>query len=304
MPSISALASHPHRTSPVLRGVWILDSILGTPPPRPTARRPGVGTNRARASLSVRSANGSWPTAIAQAAQAATSALIRLDSLWKTTTCLGRWRDQDAGTPIDAGGKLPDGTRLDGPDSLKAALLERKRLFLRNLAKRLLGYALGRGLTPSDTCAVETVVTRGRAPRLLSLGAAARDCAQRALPPHCVSEAGPGVTMPASRAVQISRRALLRGSGVVLGAAVARSHGVWKQAHRPPPKPSPHRRTVHAQRCVSGHLDAYGGRSRLRTHPEPGAAGRHPATSHGAEQPVERTGQGTGTDTTSRNPRS
>ena len=61
---------------------------------------------------------------------------------------------------MDATGKLPDGTQLTGPESLKAALLQRKRLFLTNLAKRLLGYALGRGLTASDTCAVETIVNQ------------------------------------------------------------------------------------------------------------------------------------------------
>ena len=73
---------------------------------------------------------------------------------------LGRWRDGVRGVPVDATGRLPDGTQLDGPASLKAALLERKHLFLRNLAKRLLGYALGRGLTASDTCAVESIVTQ------------------------------------------------------------------------------------------------------------------------------------------------
>jgi len=73
---------------------------------------------------------------------------------------LGRWRDRDRGVPVDATGRLPDGTHLDGPASLQAALLERKHLFLRNLAKRLLGYALGRGLTTSDTCAAESIVTQ------------------------------------------------------------------------------------------------------------------------------------------------
>jgi hypothetical protein len=158
MPSISALASHPHRTSPVLRGVWILDSILGTPPPAPPPDVPELDESSEDKPLgSIRErllAHSNSPSCA--------SCHQRIDPLGfalENYDVLGRWRDQDVGTPVDATGKLPDGTRLDGPDSLKAALLERKRLFLRNLAKRLLGYALGRGLTPSDTCAVETVVT-------------------------------------------------------------------------------------------------------------------------------------------------
>ena len=158
MPSISALASHPHRTSPVLRGVWILDSILGTPPPAPPPDVPELDEASEGNPLgSIRErllAHSNSPSCA--------SCHQRIDPLGfalENYDVLGRWRDQNAETPVDATGKLPDGTRLDGPDSLKAALLERKRLFLRNLAKRLLGYALGRGLTPSDTCAVETVVT-------------------------------------------------------------------------------------------------------------------------------------------------
>ena len=158
MPSISALASHPHRTSPVLRGVWILDSILGTPPPAPPPDVPELDESSGGKPVgSIRErllAHSNSP--------GCASCHKRIDPLGfalENYDVLGRWRDQDAETPVDATGRLPDGTRLDGPDSLRAALLERKRLFLRNLAKRLLGYALGRGLTPSDTCAVETVVT-------------------------------------------------------------------------------------------------------------------------------------------------
>ena len=65
-----------------------------------------------------------------------------------------------AGAPIDASGKLLDGTKVDGPASLKQALLARHEDFLRNLTQRMLGYALGRGLTPADACTVETIVDR------------------------------------------------------------------------------------------------------------------------------------------------
>jgi hypothetical protein len=71
---------------------------------------------------------------------------------------IGRWRDQDAGKPIDNRGELPDGTVVAGPQSLKAALLDRKELFVRNLTAKMLGYALGRGLTPQDSCTVDRIV--------------------------------------------------------------------------------------------------------------------------------------------------
>jgi Protein of unknown function (DUF1585)/Protein of unknown function (DUF1588) len=73
---------------------------------------------------------------------------------------LGRWRDQDAGKPVDAKGLLPDGTTFDGPQELKQVLLKRKDEFVRHLATKVLGYALGRGLTVEDRCAVEEIVAK------------------------------------------------------------------------------------------------------------------------------------------------
>ena len=159
IPAIAALASHPHRTSPVLRGVWILDSILGTPPPAPPPDVPELeeaSADKPAASIRERLAAHSSSPACA-------SCHKRIDPLGfalENYDVLGRWRDSAAGVPVDASGRLPDGTRLDGPDSLKAALLKRKHLFVRNLTERLLGYALGRGLTPADACAVETIVSQ------------------------------------------------------------------------------------------------------------------------------------------------
>jgi hypothetical protein len=71
---------------------------------------------------------------------------------------LGRWRTEDAGKPIDAKGELPDGTAFEGPGQLKAALMARKDLFVRNFTTKMLGYALGRGLTLQDSCTVDSIV--------------------------------------------------------------------------------------------------------------------------------------------------
>ncbi len=71
---------------------------------------------------------------------------------------IGRWRDQEGGKAIDASGELPDHTKFAGPDELKKALLDRKDLLLRNLTRKMLGYALGRGLTLKDSCTVDAIV--------------------------------------------------------------------------------------------------------------------------------------------------
>jgi hypothetical protein len=72
---------------------------------------------------------------------------------------LGRWRTQDEGQPIDNKGELPDGITFAGPEELKAVLLARKDVFIRNLTKKMLGYALGRGLTLADSCTVDRIVS-------------------------------------------------------------------------------------------------------------------------------------------------
>jgi hypothetical protein len=71
---------------------------------------------------------------------------------------IGRWRTEDAGKPIDATGELPDGVKFEGPAGLRKVLMARKDLFIRNVTTRMLGYALGRGLTREDTCAVDGIM--------------------------------------------------------------------------------------------------------------------------------------------------
>jgi hypothetical protein len=73
---------------------------------------------------------------------------------------IGRWRTEEAGKPVDTAGELPDGTKINGPTELRAVLLDRKDLFLRNLTTKMLGYALGRGLTLKDSCTIDTIVAQ------------------------------------------------------------------------------------------------------------------------------------------------
>jgi hypothetical protein len=162
MPAVHAVSSYPYRTSPVLRGVWILDSILGAPPPPPPPDVPELEDQRSaekpktmREMLSKHRENA-----------VCASCHDRIDPIGYALDnfdVLGHWRSEDAGQPIDASGELTDGTRIDGPSGLKRALLDRRELFIRNLTRRMLGYAVGRGLTPADACAVETIVDRVKA---------------------------------------------------------------------------------------------------------------------------------------------
>jgi mono/diheme cytochrome c family protein len=158
MTAVLAVSSHPHRTSPVLRGKWLLESILGTPPPPPPPNVPKLEepkTGATPATLRERLAQH-------RADPACASCHARIDPLGfalENYDVLGRWRSDEAGLPIDAKGQLPDGTAFEGPDQLRAVLLQRKELFVRNLTNKVLGYALGRGLTLQDSCTVDSIVT-------------------------------------------------------------------------------------------------------------------------------------------------
>jgi len=156
MPAVLAVSSYPYRSSPVLRGAWILESILGTPPPPPPPDVPALEKQASAEPKSIREMLTQH-----RANPACASCHSRIDPLGfalENYDFIGRWRDEDGGKPIDNRGELPDGTIVAGPPSLKAALLDRKELFVRNLTAKMLGYALGRGLTPQDSCTVDRIV--------------------------------------------------------------------------------------------------------------------------------------------------
>lgn len=156
MAAVLAVSSYPHRTSPVLRGKWMLEAILGTPPPPPPADVPPLEEPTGPAAHTLRER-----LAQHRANPVCASCHSRIDPLGfalENYDVLGRWRTEDAGKPIDAKGELADGTTFEGPDELKAVLLKKKGLVLRNLTNKMLGYALGRGLTLQDSCVVDRIV--------------------------------------------------------------------------------------------------------------------------------------------------
>ena len=159
MPAVLTVSSYPYRTSPVLRGAWILESMLGTPPPPPPPNVPALEeTNPGSSKMTVRER-------LAQHRQNPNCAGChsRIDPMGfalENYDAIGRWRDQDEGKPVDNSGELLDGTKFKGPAELKQVLLDRKDLFVRNLASKMLGYALGRGLTLKDGCAIDSIVAQ------------------------------------------------------------------------------------------------------------------------------------------------
>ena len=155
--SILTVTSYPTRTSPVLRGKWILENILGTPPPAPPPDVPPLPESATggqvlsmRERMAQHRRNAACATCHAQMDPVGLS-LEHFDAV-------GRWRTRgEAGTAIDASGALPDGILFDGASGLRAALLNRPELFVDTVTEKLLTYALGRGLGYYDAPAVRAV---------------------------------------------------------------------------------------------------------------------------------------------------
>ena len=155
--SILTVTSYPNRTSVVQRGKWILETLLGTPPPPPPAVVP---------ELVPHGKDGRQLTMREQMEQhrsdpVCASCHSRMDPLGfalENYDGVGRWRDKDAGTKIDASGKLPDGTTFVGPAGLKKILVTKDRNeFIDTATEKLLLYALGRGLEYYDQPAVRAI---------------------------------------------------------------------------------------------------------------------------------------------------
>ncbi len=156
--SILTVSSYPTRTSPVLRGKWVLQNLLGAPPPDPPAGVPpldvaAVGTTVSlRAQLEQHRANASCAVCHDQIDPLGFG-LERYDAT-------GAWRTHDGPFEIDDSGTLPDGTTYRGSLELKEILRSQSDAFTKNLAEKLLTYALGRGLEAYDRAAVDAITQR------------------------------------------------------------------------------------------------------------------------------------------------
>ena len=156
--SILTLTSYPDRTSPVVRGKWILENVLGTPPPPPL---PDVGvlqtTDGSGTVLSMRERLSKH-----RANPVCASCHSMLDPLGlalENFDATGKWRTRDeSATPIDASAVLPDGTKVVGPEGLRQAILSRSDRFVATFTEKLLTYAIGRRLEYYDAPAVRGIL--------------------------------------------------------------------------------------------------------------------------------------------------
>jgi hypothetical protein len=163
--AILMLTAYPNRTSPVVRGAWILDRLLGTPPPEPPKDVPSLPENRRgqpaktlRARLEQHRAN---PTCFACHA-----VMDPLGFALENFNAVGQFRanDPDTLTPIDSAGQLPDGTPIKGPEDLRRALVDRPdHQFEQAFTENLLTYALGRTIDHRDMPTVRRIVRQAAA---------------------------------------------------------------------------------------------------------------------------------------------
>ena len=158
MPGVLAGTSFPNRTSPVKRGVWVLEQLLGEHVPAPPPDVPALDQQDQAtvANLTVRER-----TELHRTNPVCANCHRILDPIGfglENFDAIGRWRDRDSnGKPVDAAGELPGGEHFSSPKDLKAIVAGRTDALSRNLAERLLAYALGRRLEGYDEIVVDNL---------------------------------------------------------------------------------------------------------------------------------------------------
>jgi hypothetical protein len=153
------VTSYPDRTSPVLRGKWLLDNLLGMPPPQPPADVPELETkDKDGRVLSIR-------TQMEQHRKNPSCAVchVRMDPLGfalENFDAVGQWRTVSDGTPVDASAEFFDGTHFEGVKGLRQLLLSHREAFINTFATKLLTYALGRSVEHYDYPAIRQITRK------------------------------------------------------------------------------------------------------------------------------------------------
>lgn len=158
--SILTVTSYATRTSPTIRGNWILENIIGTPPPPPPANVPALKEKTTLTNLTVRERLAGH-----RANPACASCHDLMDPVGfalENFDAVGRWREFEDGAKIDVSGVLPDGSEIRGTDDLESGILERPEMFVETLVGKLLTFALGRGMEPTDQPAIRQIVRNAR----------------------------------------------------------------------------------------------------------------------------------------------
>jgi hypothetical protein len=155
--AVLAVTSYSTRTSPTIRGKWLLGNILAAPVPAPPPNVPALEASGQEGKvLSVREMLEAH-----RANPVCASCHARMDPLGfslENFDAIGQWRATEAGKAIDASGVLPDGTKVDGPVALRRALVAQKEQFVRAVTAKLLTYTLGRGIEYYDGPAIRGIV--------------------------------------------------------------------------------------------------------------------------------------------------
>ncbi len=155
--SVLAVTSYTTRTSPTIRGKWLLENILAAPAPAPPPNVPALeASNKAGKAMPVREM-----LEMHRANAVCASCHARMDPLGlslENFDAIGQWRTTDAGQPVNASGVLLDGTKVQGPADLRRALVAQKEMFVRAVTGKLMTYMLGRGLEYYDAPAIRKIV--------------------------------------------------------------------------------------------------------------------------------------------------
>jgi hypothetical protein len=160
--SVLTVTSNPTRTSPVKRGRWVLEQILGEPPPPPPPDVPELANDK----KAITGGTLRQRMELHRKKPSCANCHAKMDPIGfalENYDAIGAFREKDGDFVIDASGEFPDGTKFSGPADLKTILKDKKRLFARCLAEKMLTYALGRGLEYYDRPAIERIVTRAAA---------------------------------------------------------------------------------------------------------------------------------------------
>jgi hypothetical protein len=156
MAGVLTLTSYPHRTSPVLRGKWVMEEILGSPPPpAPPMIKTLPTSEKGRNGLTLRQ-----QLEVHRNRPECASCHKTMDQIGfglENFSPIGTWRTDVADAPVDASGELPDGSKFTGPSELKRLLLQRKDEFTRNVTERMFSYAVGRGVEQTDWLTIRKI---------------------------------------------------------------------------------------------------------------------------------------------------
>ncbi len=159
--SVLTVTSASNRTSPVARGKWVMEQLLGVSPPPPPPNVPALAENNVLGGETIKLRSVRERLEQHRASEPCNSCHKMMDPIGlalENFDAVGAWRTRDSGFVVDPSGQLVDGSKVDSPESLRLALLHYSDAYVTNFTIRLLTYALGRGLSPSDMPAVRRII--------------------------------------------------------------------------------------------------------------------------------------------------